>query len=337
VRVLYIGSESGTSLYRARALQRLGHDVRLFDLRKAVILNNRVLGAWAFRTGGLFLEKTSTLKLLDAVGDDKFDLVWVDGGELVGPTLVRELRARFGCVVNYNHDDPFGDRDGWRSRLYLAAVREYSLLVVVRDCNIAEARSLGARKVLRVFRSADEVAHAPRDLRASDLEKWSNQFVFVGTWMPERGPFMLDLIRRNVPIAIYGNSWNRAREWPAIKQSWRGPARDAPDEYALTIQCAKICLGLLSKGNRDFHTTRSMEIPYLGSLFLAERTPEHQFLYREDQEAVFWSNLAECAEKCLTLLGDDERCSAIAAAGRARCIANGHLNEKVIASILASI
>ena len=103
------------------------------------------------------------------------------------------------------------------------------------------------------------------------------------------------------------------------------------------VQCAKICLGLLSRENRDLHTTRSMEIPSLGSLLLAERTAEHEALYRDREEAVFWSSADECVAQARALLADDARRTAIAAAGRQRCIANGHLNEKVIARVLSEV
>jgi hypothetical protein len=263
--------------------------------------------------------------------------VWVNGGELISAKLIRTLRARFGPVVNYNNDDPFGGRDGQRWQVYLKSVPDYDLVVVMRNFNVAEARSLGAKNVLRVFMSADEIAHAPRPLSAEDRTRWGSEVVFVGTWLPERGPFLLDLVKRGVPLAIYGDRWFKAAEWPRLKEFWRGPGLYAADDYAKAIQCAKICLGLLSKGNRDLHTRRSIEVPYLGSLFLGERTSEHQGLYKEDEEAMFWSDADECAEKCKALLADDKRRNRIAAAGHARCIANGLTNEHIVSQILTKL
>jgi len=59
---------------------------------------------------------------------------------------------------------------------------------------------------------------------------------------------------------------------------------------------------MLSKGNRDLHTTRSLEIPYAGGLLCAQRTVEHQGLYLEGVEAVFWSDAKECVKVCKDLL-----------------------------------
>ncbi len=92
-------------------------------------------------------------------------------------------------------------------------------------------------------------------------------------------------------------------------------------------------LGLLSKGNRDLHTTRSLEIPALGGLLCAERTSEHLHLYVEGEEALFWADAAECAAVCRDILEDEPRRLKIAAAGHARSIANGNHNEVVMNSV----
>lgn len=336
MRILYLGSDQGTSRYRADAMRRIGHDVRLID-PLAFAPDFPGLAQWCFRTGSAGVAGIIAHRVQRAVASDSFDVVWVDGGEFVSPELVRALRRAAGRIVNYNHDDPFGPRDGMRFRQYRRAVKDYDLLVVVRDCNVAEAKDTGAKRVLHLFRSADEVAHAPRQLNENDRAKWGNDVVFVGTWMPERGAFMQALVTRGVPLAIYGNGWQRAPEWLSIRSAWRGRAVDAEEDYVRAVQCAKICLGLVSKGNRDLHTTRSLEIPSIGSLLLAERTTEHQELYRDGEEAVFWSDATECAEHCLRLLRNEARIRAIAAAGRARAIANGHFNEKVAAQVLTAV
>ena len=182
---------------------------------------------------------------------------------------------RSNAVVNYNVDDPFGRRDGRRWRLYLRSVPCYDLVVVVREVNVAEAYARGARGVLRLYRSADEEAHAPRPLTAVDRAKWTDGVIFVGTWMPERGPLLASLLEAGVPLSIHGDGWRKAAEWPVLQPSWRGPALYGED-YVKAIRHARVCLGLLSKGNRDLHTQRSMEIPFAGGLLCAERTSEHR-------------------------------------------------------------
>jgi spore maturation protein CgeB len=330
--VLYVGSNGGTSRHRARALRRLGHRVHVID-PWVCLPRSRWLAPWIWRTGALGLEALVRRRVLGQVPADAWALALVDGGELIGPDLVRDLKRQCGLVVNYNVDDPYGRRDGRRWRLHLKAVPFYDLLVVRRQVNVPEAYARGARRVLRVFRSADEEAHAPRSLTPAERVQWDNDVLFAGAWMPERGPFMTELLRRGVPLSIYGDGWRKAPEWPALRAFWRGPSIHG-DNYAKALQGAKVCLGLLSKGNRDLHTGRSMEIPFAGGLLCAERTSEHRALYCEGEEAVFWSDALECAERCRELLAENGRRIAIAENGRERCVANGHLNERVMERVL---
>ena len=332
--ILYVGPDQGTSRHRADALRRLGHRVHLIDPR-AGVSRPRWLAQWTWRTGALGLEAWLRRQVLGQVPGGTWTVALVDGGELVGPSLVRALRERCGAVVSYNVDDPYGPRDGRRWRLYLRAVPLYDLVVVVRDVNVPEARAAGARRVLRVFRSADEAAHAPRDLSPAERARWADAVVFVGTWMPERGPFLAELLDRGVPLRIHGDGWARAPEWPRLRGAWRGPALYGGD-YVQAIRGAPVSLGLLSKGNRDLHTQRTMEIPFAGGVLCAERTSEHRALYREGDEAAFWSDAAECAARCRDLLGDAAWRTDLARRGQRRCVANGHLNERVMERVLCA-
>jgi hypothetical protein len=262
-----------------------------------------------------------------------YDFCYVDGGELVTPRVIELLRRYAPKIINYNIDDPLGDRDGGKSKAYRSSVPFYDLCVVMRPINVTEAKSLGARNVMRVFRSSDEIAHAARTLTSEDRKQWQADVLFLGTWFPERGPFMVELLKHNVPLTLRGPNWHKAPEWPVLKSVWRG-GQLVGDEYAKAIQCAKVNLGLLSKGNRDLHTTRSLEITSLGALFCGERTSEHLEMYVEGKEALFWSSAEECATVCRQILNDEPLRQQIAAAGHARSMANGYTNENIMRSIV---
>jgi spore maturation protein CgeB len=343
LNILFLGRNSGTSQQRKEALVRLGHQVAHID-PYALLPSNRAINLWQWRMGSLGLAEVvrrRVLRSLGRVGPNKttpdlasFDLAWVEQGSLISPGLVHDLKSRIPRVLCYTIDDPFGGRDKMRWRQFFHALPSYDLLVVVRACNIQEAYDHGARKVLRVFMSADEVAHAPRQLTAAEHQQWQSEVVFVGTAFPERGPFLANLVGLGVPLTIYGNRYPRLQEWPMLQPYWRPLNSDSAEDYARAIAGAKICLGLLSKGNRDQHTTRSMEITSLGRLLCAERTPEHLALYEENREAVFWDTPEECAAKCLAALADPTRREMIAAAGRQRYLKNPWRNTAVVEAIL---
>ncbi len=333
--VLYVGPMSGTSRHRRDAFERLGHRVTVIEPRKLLPPSawiDRIEWHLSPRLPAKLLER----RLAERLAGQRFDLAFVDGGSLLTRRSVERLRQHADRVVNFNHDDPFGRRDGVRFAVFRAAVPAYDLVVVVRPPNVGEAHQAGARRTLLHPMVADEIAHAPRPLTQALHARWDAEVAFVGSWMPERGPFLLELVERGVPLAIYGPQWQKAPEWPRLAAHHRADYLDG-DDYAHAVQCAKISLGLLSRGNRDQHTTRSMEIPLLGGLLCAERTAEHLAFYREGEEAVFWSDAAECARLCLELLAEEPRRAAIAARGQARGLLNGYTSEHLIEKTIGAL
>lgn len=331
LHILFIGANGGNALKRANALKRLGHDVMLIDPYSLFPFRN-VVGRLIYYGGASVIESYLKRKIIPLLNKCNFDVTFVDNGEFVGRNVLSVLRKVSPLIINYNNDDPFGTRDKKKWRLYLEAVPNYDLLAVVRPVNVAEAYALGAKKVLQVFMAVDEL-DGPREITPQDRRRFPHEVLFIGTWMPERGQFLRELVAAGVPLAIYGNDWQKAPEWPALQAAWHGPAIYG-DDYLKAIQLAKVSLGLLSKQNRDLHTTRTFEIPYCGGLLCAERTPEHLQLYQEDVEAVYWSDAQECIAKCHKLLNDDQRRAEIAENGRRRCLRNGIFNEPNLKKML---
>ena len=335
MRVLYIGPDVGTCRQRRQALERLGHDVFLAD-PFAALPAPQLSAPWAVHTGALGLSAIVRRRVLARVGGREFDVALVDSGCLVGPGLVRALKQRARRVINYNPDNPFVARDGRRWRLFHQALPEYDLYITPRWSSALAALGVGAARVLQTDFAADETAHRPRDLSAEARARFAADVVFVGTWMPERGAFFAKLIQAGLPLRIFGPRWTRAPEYRVLQAHVTEGELDA-EAYAHAICGAKIAIGLLSKGNEDLHTTRSLEIPAFGVLLCAERSDDHSAMYRDGEEAVFWNwdDAQECAEKCLELLKHPERIAEIAAAGLRRVRANRSFNEPLMAGFLA--
>jgi spore maturation protein CgeB len=331
LKILFLGAAGGNAIKRAHALVRLGHDVMPLD-PYSLFPFKQFVGRLIYYGGASLIESYLKKKITPIIGKFNFDVTYVDNGELVGRKILGVLKEISSLIINYNNDDPFGSRDKKKWRLYLEAVPHYDLLAVVRQVNVAEAYALGAQKVIQVFMAVDEL-DGPREITPQDRLRLAHEVLFIGTWMPERGPFLQQLVQAGLPLAIYGNDWRKAPEWPALQSVWQGPAIYG-DDYIKALQLAKVSLGLLSKGNRDLHTTRTFEIPYCGGVLCAERTAEHLQLYQEDVEAAFWSDVNECIEKCQILLNDDNLRADIAEKGRIRCLRNGIFNETNLKKML---
>ncbi|MUH35594.1 glycosyltransferase family 1 protein [Zobellia amurskyensis] len=336
MKVLYIGqsSISSTSFHRAKALERIGAQVEI--LNPYVVTDNLFSISFKvhYRTGYRFLQKRIKNWLAQNIKNQEYDLVWVNSGELLGAECISFLRSKTNKpVILYNNDDPTGGRDGRRFDSLLKAIPIYDACIVMREFNIKEYYNLGAKKVIRTFMSFDEVEHQP--LKSKIPDKFKSEVCFIGTNIPneKRDLFIYELTKRGVPISIWGSRWERSTYWKELRPFFKGPSLKG-DDYIAAIQGAKICLGLLSKGNRDLHTTRTFEIPYIGSLLCAERTQEHLALFKENEEAIFWEDVDECAVKCLKLLNDSDTIKTIAENGRNRILNDGRGNEDVLKKIL---
>lgn len=341
--ILYLGpDDSGsTSAHRAHALTRLGHSVTIHNPFDAItgLLGLAALGPIHYRTGYRLLQHQVEQWLMVVLSSiQPPDVIWVDGGELLGRRCVALLK-KVGCpVVLYNVDDPTGKRDGRRFDSLLQAIPLYDLVAVVRRETEQECRALQPKQVIRVLRSYDEVEHQPFAKTEDIPNIFRSEVVFVGTWMryEKRDEFLLELLARGIPLSIWGDRWTKSPHWQQLQAAYRGGAL-AGREYVAAIQGSKICLGLLSKGNRDLHTQRSLEVPFAGGLLCAERTVEHQEIYQEGVDAVFWSDAAECATICHQLLADDAHRTRIRLAGMHKVRTLGVGNEAICQRILREI
>ena len=342
-RILYFGDSQSlsTSAHRAHALERLGHTVTIHDPYKALAgkLDFSYLGPLHYHTGYRLLQIPMARwvkKALSTAGQP--DVVWVNSGELFGIQCLASLKQLSCPLILYNNDDPTGGRDGRRFDTLLKAIPYYDLCAVMREINVPEYIALGAKQVLKVRMSYDEIAHEPFELLTDIPAKFRSEVAFIGTWMrnEKRDEFLLKLLNAGIPISIWGNRWQKSPYWQSLKAVYRGSSLSGRD-YVAAIQGSKICLGLLSKGNRDLHTQRSLEAPFAGGLLCAERTSEHQEMYREGVEAVFWADATECAKICHELLVDDSRREEIRLAGMERIRAMHAGNEYVCREILAAV
>ncbi|WP_247237851.1 glycosyltransferase [Telluribacter sp. SYSU D00476] len=342
INILYIGDDNpfSTSYHRASALKRLGHSVISLNPKNAVRgLEGPIISKLHFHTGYKLIQRNVRAWLLYNIENiNKVDLIWINGGELLGKECIQILKRKECPIILYNNDDPTGGRDGSRFNSLLDTISDYDLCVVMREINVPEYKSLGAKKVISLTMSYDEVAHQPFESYEVIPAQFRSEVAFIGTWMrhEKRDKFLIELLRQGVPVSIWGSRWQKSPYWNLLKDNYRGGALGGRD-YVAAIQGSKVCIGMLSKGNRDLHTQRTLEVPYAGGLLCAERTTEHQNMYVEGLEAVFWSDANECAMLCKKLLANNKLRESIRFAGMKKVRALGVGNEDVCRKILNAV
>ena len=332
MRVLYVGAKSGTSVQRARAAERLGHQVTHVD--PYTDLPHR-WALWLNRTGGPGIDGLVARCLARRILVGSYDLAHIDSGDVIGRRALAVIRGHAPVVSLYNADNPWADPAPERRRWTLLhrALPGIDLAAAIRrPGQEAQMRARGVRRPMLTPQTADEVAHAP----VPDIDHpWRSKVCFVGTWMPGREDFMATLLDAGINLAIYGGRWERAPNIARLRPHLRGHHLEGRD-YARAVAGAQIALVILNARNGDLHTTRSAEIPAIGTAMCALRTAEHLAMYQDDTEAIFFDNAADCATQCKAWLADPARLALLAAAGHARALANRNFNEPLMARIFAA-
>jgi hypothetical protein len=315
-----------------RALEDLGYQIVPLDISAVEQTGSRLTRSFRFRWSlGPGIGKLNE-QLRRLAADSHPDLIWIDKGRYFWPETIREIR-RFAPVVHYNPDDPFGTRrHGWRH--VLASMAEYDIHLVPRDVNVEEYKRSGARRVMRFYWAYDRNVHRPVEVSDDQRQRFGGPIGFVGDREHEREQAMRFLAQHGQTVRIWGPNWERARPQQGLMIEGRSIFSDA---YTTAICAFDINLGFLRKQNRDLSTTRSVEIPACGAFMLAERTSEHQELFREGEEAEFFSSNDELLEKTRYYLAHPAERKRIAAAGRARCLSSGYSNHDRLGHIMSEL
>ena len=333
--ILYVGTASGTCLGRARALESLGHRIRLI----ASGIPRTPLASTLYRVGH-HLDRPPDLfganrGILRAAARERFDLLWVDRGREIRAATLRRLRRHAPGLrmLSYSPDDMMSRHH--TSVAYRACIPIYDLHVTTKSYNVAELRDLGARNVVFVDKGYDPGVHRPIELTVADRERFACDVGFVGYFEEDRSRMMLRLAESGVPVVVHGPRWSHlAGAHPNLMI--RGGYLDG-DDYAKAICATRINLGFLRKSARDLQTARSVEIPACAGFMLAERTDEHRRLFQEGVEAEFFEGFEELLEKCRQYLTHETERAAIAAAGRRRCLEGRYDNAARLTAILEQL
>jgi len=342
MKILYASqlSPNDSALYRLWALERLGHTVVPFNLLD-YLPSNPLVRKLEHRTQmGPHVTRLNR-DLLAIAKSEKPDIFWADKLLNLRPTTLEALRALGIRTVSYMIDNAFGPRrdPGWR--LYLKCIPLFDLHAVQRDSNIADYKERGARNVIKIqtaFEPTLQFPPPPDFFPAADHDSARNRGVsFIGTPYDNRAEFLTRLWRDfHLPVVVSGSPVWRQHIEPAAAELFTGSELFGAD-YREAIWRSKINLSFLTHSNQDEFAHKSFEIAACGGFLLAERSAGHTARFVEDEEAVFFTGIEECAAKIQRYLPDEAARERIAAAGHARAIRDGYNNDTQVSRILVRL
>lgn len=272
--------------------------------------------------------------LFESAQEHRPDWVWVWRGTHVLPRTLRLVKARTGAkLISYNNDDPFGPRVSrkvpWHHRIlwvwYIQALSQYDLNFMYRQINCVEAAAAGARNARVLKPYFVPRLHRPVVLTEDERRAYTCDVVYVGHYERDgREEYLRALIRSGLRVRLFGGAYWNTRA-PKDLRDYFGPVRPVyGDEYAKALCGARLCLGVLSRLNRDSYTRRCFEIPACGQVLLCERTRDLEAMFSDGKEAVFFSTADELVDRAHRLIADHEETLWIAENGRRRVWADRH-------------
>jgi spore maturation protein CgeB len=342
-RVLYVGSLTGTSLQRRRALEDLGCEVTAIESpypwARGVTANTfgPVRTLWErvrHRFRGPRDWTGANPQIIEWIGRVDFDALWIDKGLAITAGTLRQVKAKLpGCkILGFSPDDMFQRHN--QSPQFREHLPLYDWFFTTKSFGVAELRTIGCPRVAYHDNGFDPHTHCPLTLTDGERARYGGPVGFVGSWEEARAVSVRRLAAAGVPVRAWGTRW--ARQCPP-QPNLRIDSHELHGlDYARALNSFDINLCFLRKRNRDRQTTRSVEIPACGAFMLGERTEEHLALFREGVEAEFFGTDEELLDKVHYYLAHPEARRRIAAAGRERCVSGRYSYRERILDMLTT-
>jgi hypothetical protein len=266
------------------------------------------------------------------VQEKKPDVVLFERPTYFTRSTVLEIKQTGALTVYYNLDNPFGQRKDGCWRQLSKVFRLFDLHCAVRNTDVLRFRNWGLQWV-RIMLSYEPSMHFPARPHWSDEER-SREVSYIGSPYEERPDFLRRLgEQEQFALVIAGSSWAKALS-PNLFARYVSHGHLSDADYRETIWRSRINLSFLTRLNEEDIGHKSVEIAACQGFLLALRCPGHQAILEEDREAVFFSSVEECADKCRFYLKRPDLREAIARRGRERAVRSGYDNDTQLGRIL---
>jgi len=287
------------SAQMARAMERLGADVTLFDLSKKPGLLGRLTGA--------DLDK----RLAKTIAEAEATLVLVSGGyELDESTVVLLRSVRKAVWVNWFPDD-IGSID----QMTKVAPAYDHVFATGSDVARAMEDSL-ARTIPILPHAADPSVYRPVKSR----DQYRANVVFAGDPTPAREAYLSGLVEFG--LALWGPGWRQT----SLRDYCRGEFRTTP-EYAKAYAGATVAvnvhrdLPLVAADARAGCNKRVFELAALGVAQAVDERSDLARWFEPGRHLITYRTPEDLRAEAERLLHDPPRAEAIAAEARAEMLA----------------
>lgn len=343
MRILSVGTFSGkgisnTCLHRTWALEKIGNVVRIDTTLRHHLLWYRVINRLFVRCKlpVSFHCRQLNDEIINTILANSFDIVWIDKGVFVESSTLKHIKqVQPSCLIIGYSPDNMAERHN-QSQVFLESFPCYDYYITTKSYTIGTLKAMGGKHILFVNNAYEVSFHHPYSLSLQEKKRLGGQVGFIGAWEEERCRSILYLAQHDIPVRVWGGGrWLTYKDkYPTLTIEEQGLFSE---DYNKALSAFDISLCFLRKMNQDLQTTRTMEIPACGSLLMAERTKEHEKLFKDGEEAVFFSTDEELLKLCRYYLSHGDERKKIAQAGRKRCLTSGYSNYETIKRAIEQI
>jgi len=342
MRILSVGTYKGlsnTCLHRHWALSQIADEIDAVDTAmnpfsfKSRIVYHLFLHNMKIRMPE---NNDENNKIKKNIIQKKYDLLWIDKGVTIFPETLLYVKEKSPntTIISYSPDNMALRHN--QSQQYLECIPLYDYIVTNKSYIIDDMKRLGASNMIFVNNSYEPTFHYQRVLSDVDKNEFGSDVGFIGVFEKERWESILYLVDHGIHVKIFGDKkWQKYKKYNKFITVENHELMG--EDYCKALEAFKIALCFLRKKNYDTQTTRTVEIPACGGFLLAERTEEQKKMFKENEEAVYFSSNAELLHKCIYYLGHESERKKIVEAGHNRCITSGYSNIEMIKKVLEKV
>lgn len=311
--------------YLYESFRRLGHEVLIFDYRQdktvflqylPIIGHRHVIAV--FRP----LVPVLDLRLVRVAEEFRPDFILVDKGESIWAGTILELKRRLKVPVALLFvDDP---QFHFMARRYYKAYDHYFTSSFLIERRVREA---GFASVHYIPYSFNDKVHRRVELTEEERRRYGCDANFVGTFYPERLPYLRAI--RDFDLRIWGRGWRLPLALAGMSGTYRGA--HIPSEEWVKVMNASITVNIHMRAMREGgmkSNGRTYEATACGSLLLTDRALGIEDLFEPGKEIVVYDSPKDLREKLAYYLAHRDEAAAIAEAGYRRCHRDHTMDER---------
>ncbi|MDX1686289.1 MAG: glycosyltransferase [Saprospiraceae bacterium] len=297
-KILFIGSNNKNSLeyFYMSAIKKRGVAVDILPLRdwwrqkrRRSLLSRIVSRLFP----GLFCRSLNE-RLLSQMADEYYDAILVFKGMELLPRTVRALKRFASLLAIFNPDHPFiYSMRGSGNSLMRRSMRHYDLYITyARD--IYDQLEYNGIKAGRVpFGYYIEEEWYQQAASQNEILK----ICFLGNGDKMRADFLNNLADAGLPVVVYGTDWNGLLNKKIERHDGVYGL-----EFWKVLRRYRVQLNMMRTHNLRSHNMRTFDIPAIGGIQVAPRTPEHEEFFDDGEEIFLYESPEDCARICTDIL-----------------------------------